>query len=86
MMLEELERRNYAQATTRLYLQTIKDFARYFKRPLGASLGRWQLTKGYWQLVFPFREFWRVAHICLLLAKWERPNHCRWLPVTLICD
>jgi len=33
MMLEELERRNYAQTTTRLYLQTIEDFARYFKRP-----------------------------------------------------
>src|SRR5271167_511504 len=33
MMLEELERRNYAQTTTRLYIQTIEDFARYFKRP-----------------------------------------------------
>lgn len=32
MMLEELERRNYAQTTTRLYLRTIEDFARYFKR------------------------------------------------------
>jgi integrase/recombinase XerD len=33
MMLEELERRNYAQTTTHLYIQTIEDFARYFKRP-----------------------------------------------------
>ena len=33
MMLEELERRNYAQTTTGLYIQTIEDFARYFKRP-----------------------------------------------------
>ena len=33
MMLEELERRNYAQTTTRVYLQTIEDFARYFHRP-----------------------------------------------------
>ncbi len=33
MMLEELERRNYAQTTTRLYIQTIEDFAGYFKRP-----------------------------------------------------
>ena len=32
MMLEELERRNYAQTTTHLYIQTIEDFARYFKR------------------------------------------------------
>ena len=33
MMLEELERRNYAQTTTRVYIQTIEDFARYFNRP-----------------------------------------------------
>ena len=33
MMLEELERRNYAQTTTHLYIQTIEDFARYFQRP-----------------------------------------------------
>ncbi len=33
MMLEELERRNYAQTTTRSYIHTIEDFARYFKRP-----------------------------------------------------
>jgi len=33
MMLEELERRNYAQTTTTSYIQTIEDFARYFKRP-----------------------------------------------------
>jgi integrase/recombinase XerD len=32
MMLEELERRNYAQTTTHIYIQTIEDFARYFKR------------------------------------------------------
>src|SRR5215470_13976980 len=33
IMLEELERRNYAQTTTTSYIQTIEDFARYFKRP-----------------------------------------------------
>ena len=33
MMLEELERRNYAQTTTYVYIQTIEEFARYFKRP-----------------------------------------------------
>ena len=33
MMLEELERRSYAQTTTSVYLQTVEDFARYFKRP-----------------------------------------------------
>jgi integrase/recombinase XerD len=33
MMLEELERRNYAQGTTRCYLRAVTDFARYFNRP-----------------------------------------------------
>ena len=32
MMLEELERRNYAQTTIHVYIRTIEDFARYFKR------------------------------------------------------
>ena len=31
--LEELERRNYTETTTRAYLHAIEDFARYFKRP-----------------------------------------------------
>jgi hypothetical protein len=35
MMLEELERRNYAQTKIDCYIQiqTIEDFARYFRRP-----------------------------------------------------
>src|SRR5229473_3185651 len=33
MMLEELERRNYAQTTINCYLQTVEDFARYFRGP-----------------------------------------------------
>jgi len=33
MMLEELERRNYAQTTIDCYIQTIEDFARHFQRP-----------------------------------------------------
>src|SRR5450432_3284387 len=32
MMLEELERRNYAQTTIDCYIQTIEDFARHFRR------------------------------------------------------
>ena len=32
-MLEELERRNYSQSTARVYVRTVEDFARYFKRP-----------------------------------------------------
>ena len=33
VMLEELERRNYAESTKRTYVQTIEDLARYCKRP-----------------------------------------------------
>ncbi len=33
MMLEELERRNFAQTTISSYIRTIEDFARYFRRP-----------------------------------------------------
>ena len=33
MMLEELQRRNYTESTTRAYIRTIEDFARYFQRP-----------------------------------------------------
>jgi site-specific recombinase XerD len=33
MMLEELQRRNYAETTTRHYIRTVEDFARRFDRP-----------------------------------------------------
>src|ERR1700740_2871074 len=33
MMLEELQRRNYAEATTRSYIRTVEDFARRFNCP-----------------------------------------------------
>jgi integrase/recombinase XerD len=33
MMLEELERRNYAQSTTNCYIETVEDFARYLSAP-----------------------------------------------------
>jgi len=33
MMLEELQRRNFAPGTTRCYLASVADFARYFHRP-----------------------------------------------------
>jgi integrase/recombinase XerD len=33
LMLEELQRRNYAQTTVTGYLKTVADFAKYFHRP-----------------------------------------------------
>src|ERR1017187_3797736 len=32
-MLDELQRRNYAQSTVRTYIHTIEDFSKYFRRP-----------------------------------------------------
>ena len=32
MMLEELQRRNYAQNTVRSYIHAVEDFAKYFRR------------------------------------------------------
>jgi integrase/recombinase XerD len=33
MMLEELQRRNYSENTTRYYIRTVEDFSRRFNRP-----------------------------------------------------
>jgi integrase/recombinase XerD len=33
MVLEELQRRNYSQNTTKIYIRTIWEFAKYFHRP-----------------------------------------------------
>ena len=33
MMLDELQRRNYAQSTTTAYLRIVREFAEYFHRP-----------------------------------------------------
>jgi len=33
MMLEELQRRNYSEDTTRFYIRIVEDFSRRFNRP-----------------------------------------------------
>ena len=43
LMLEEIQRRNFTESTTRTYLRIIEDFARHFHRPpdqLGPELGQ----------------------------------------------
>ena len=52
MVLDELERRNYTESTTRAYIRTIEDFARYFKRPPD-QLGPEQIRE---YIAYLFRE------------------------------
>lgn len=52
MMLEELERRNYSESTTRSYLHTIEDFAQHFDRPPD-QMGPEQIRE---YLAYLFRE------------------------------
>ncbi len=72
MMLEELERRNYAQTTTRLYIQTIEDFAGYFKRPPD-QLGPEHILSNAFTSAFkklePVPQFKATAKLCEFLAQ-----------------
>jgi hypothetical protein len=61
MMLEELERRNYSQSAVRAYIRTIKDLARYFKRPPD-QLGPDQLRQPVSQ-VLPERVLPELCHL-----------------------
>ena len=38
MMLEELERRNYSESTTRRYLRFVERFAQHFGKPQTSSV------------------------------------------------
>jgi len=61
LMLEELQRRNYTQSTTRAYLRTIDDSARHFHRPPD-QLGPEQI-----------REY--VAHLFRDRKLTDNPHH-----------
>jgi integrase/recombinase XerD len=47
MMLEELQRRNYSESTTRGYLMAVRQFAEHFHKPLTPAL------------LETLREYWR---------------------------
>ena len=38
MMLEELQRRNYSEITTRKYLRVVSEFAKYFGKSLAHDM------------------------------------------------
>jgi integrase/recombinase XerD len=80
-MLEELERRNYAQTTTRSYIHTIEDFTRYFKRPPD-QLGP-EHTREYQAYLFRQRKLAAstvTQRLAALASSWLRPSreHGAW--------
>src|SRR2546423_1717465 len=72
MMLEELERRNYAQTTIDCYIQAIEDFARHFRRPPD------QLTPGHSAAHTQTQELPRKAHDCRGRDCLHAHNHTRF--------
>ena len=45
MMLEELQRRNYSEHTTRYYIRTVEDFARRFNCQTAWARGTFAYTR-----------------------------------------
>jgi len=70
MMLDELQRRNYAQNTVRAYIHAVKDFAKYFCRSPG-RLGPEHIRE--------FRS-WSSYSLLLLLSVVSDP----WGPISLV--
>ena len=47
LMLDELQRRNYSQSTTRCYIHAVEDFAKYFHRsPISFGAGSYPTVSG----------------------------------------
>jgi hypothetical protein len=75
MMLEELERRNYAQTTIDCYIQTVADFALYFRRSPD------QLTRCYRIQVGTARAWVETFHNARLIVGHIATLRCaswRW--------
>ena len=97
MMLEELQRRNYAQSTVKAYLQIIQEFANHFQQPpnrLGPQhLRQYQaflfrdrkLGAGTVQQHVAALRFFYVKTLkrCYLLEEIPRPKRHRKLPEIL---
>lgn len=97
MMLDELQRRNYAQNTVRSYIKAVEDFARYFGKP-PERLGPEHIRE-YQVHLFRDRKLaastveGRAAALRFLFVKTLRrayvpdqipfPKHARRLPVVL---
>src|SRR5664280_337638 len=97
MMLEELQRRNYSQATVRAYLLAVRQFAEYFHRPpdqLGPDhIRRFQCYLFQERKLSPRTVVQRVAALRFLFVKTLKrhymlehipfPKAVRRLPIVL---
>jgi integrase/recombinase XerD len=79
MMLEELQRRNYSQATVRAYLLAVRQFAEYFHRPpdqLGPDhIRRFQSYLLQEKKLSPRTVVQRVSALRFLFVKTLRRHH-----------
>jgi len=71
LMLEELERRNYAASTTRAYLRAVDEYARYFNRPPD-QLGPNQIRQ--YQAVCAYRALTRLNYAWCMHGVKEKLN------------
>src|ERR1017187_4413726 len=81
MMLEELQRRNYSQATVRAYLLAVRQFAEYFHRPpdqLGPDhIRRFQCHLLQERKLSPRTVVQRVAALRFLFVKTLKRHYMR---------
>lgn len=76
LMLDELQRRNYAQNTVRSYIKAVEDFARYFGKP-SERLGPEHIRKyqvHWFRRPLPARiqGFRQSGNSCTLGIRWSR--------------
>ena len=72
MMLEELQRRNYSQNTTRSYLQIVRDFALHFKRPPDLDNYSFALPNAHYR---EFSDMLAAGIDFVLPVYWGEPGH-----------
>jgi len=81
MMLDELQRRNYSQSTTRSYIHAVENFARYFHRS-PERLGPEHIRR-YQAYLFRERKLSPGTYGCVLVCR-SYEFSCPLIPVRLV--